>query len=201
VGGAQGICSEEHAYCTSSTGTRSISTSWLLEKHPSVADILIYLHLGDVTHQRRPLLPGNNHSNPNGVILYSTEWTHYAADLPAISFAFSGTFCLFPVYSEMHDKSMPSMKKVIGRSTFVCSAGYMLVALFGVWTFGSDIDTNPVTHQAVSVAFFCWCPQFCSRKVYIVRGARVHVPPTHLLLWYLTAPIGLADISQSSAPL
>ena len=29
----------------------------------------------------------------------------YASDLPAVAFAFSGTFCLFPVYKEMNDKS------------------------------------------------------------------------------------------------
>jgi len=106
----------------------------------------------------RPLLPGSNHSNPNGTILYSTDWESYAADLPAIAFAFSGTFCLFPVYREIHDKSLPNMKKVIGRSTFICAAGYMIVSLFGIWTFGKDIDVNPTTGKPASNYLYVFPP-------------------------------------------
>eukprot|EP00729_Bicosta_minor_P008648 gene8648-11159_t len=96
--------------------------------------------------------------NRIGTILYSTDWESYAADLPAIAFAFSGTFCLFPVYREIHDKSLPNMKKVIGRSTFICAAGYMIVSLFGIWTFGKDIDVNPTTGKPASNYLYVFPP-------------------------------------------
>jgi len=122
-------------------------------------ECIFWYMLHEKKSEFRPLLPNNPaHSNPNGTILYSTDWKSYAADLPAIAFAFSGTFCLFPVYREIHDKSLPNMKKVIGRSTFICAAGYMIVSLFGIWTFGKDIDVNPTTGKPASNYLYVFPP-------------------------------------------
>lgn len=98
--------------------------------------------------------PQGTHAFPGGsasrhtyepVILMSDDWRVYAADLPAVAFAFSGTFCLFPVYAEMTDKSYSNVKKTVGLSTLVCCAGYAVVAVVGVLTFGQSVDRNPLS--------------------------------------------------------
>jgi len=81
-------------------------------------------------------------SGDNRVILASDDWKIYAQDLPAVAFAFSGTFCLFPVYNEMNDKSFKNVKKAIGISSVVCGVGYASVALIGVLTFGKKVDQD-----------------------------------------------------------
>jgi len=94
-------------------------------------------------------------SGDNRVILASTDWKIYAQDLPAVAFAFSGTFCLFPVYNEMNDKSFKNVKKAIGISSVVCGVGYASVALIGVLTFGKkvDQDANDPTKEHYVITF------------------------------------------------
>ena len=59
--------------------------------------------------------PHGNHefTGHEAVHYVSDDWHVYAADLPAVAFAFSGTFCLFPVYKEMNDKTYPNVRKVV----------------------------------------------------------------------------------------
>jgi len=86
-----------------------------------------------------------------------------------VAFAFSGTFCLFPVFHEISDKSKRNMSKVIAASNVVCMVGYGAVALVGALTFGVDVDRDgynvtqtasnylyvfPPNHYAVSVLRF-----------------------------------------------
>jgi len=108
-------------------------------------------------------------SGDNLVTMASSDWKAYAGDLPAVAFAFSGTFVLFPVYAEMADKSFKNVKKAIGLSSIVCAVGYATVAVIGVLTFGNTVDTNqdtgkpaanflyvfPPNHYAVTFLSFC----------------------------------------------
>eukprot|EP00038_Savillea_parva_P017443 m.20292 g.20292 ORF g.20292 m.20292 type:complete len:483 (+) comp3778_c0_seq1:139-1587(+) len=93
-------------------------------------------------------------SGPNRVILASDNWEDYATDLPAVAFAFTSTFMLFPVYKEMNDQSLKSMKKTVAASTWVCAAGYMILAVIGVLTFGNEVDENIVTHKPSSLYIY-----------------------------------------------
>eukprot|EP00040_Diaphanoeca_grandis_P035635 m.224611 g.224611 ORF g.224611 m.224611 type:complete len:487 (-) comp33438_c0_seq2:75-1535(-) len=108
-------------------------------------------------------------SGENAIIMASDDWKAYAGNLPAVAFAFSGTFCLFPVYNEMTDKSLKNTKKAIGLSSIVCGVGYATVALIGVLTFGKRVDLNqasglaadnfldvfPPNHYVVTLLSFC----------------------------------------------
>lgn len=55
-------------------------------------------------------------------------FARYAQDLPAIAFVFSSTFCLFPVFRELKDKSPANTRKVVGHSTLLCCLGYQVRA-------------------------------------------------------------------------
>jgi amino acid permease len=81
----------------------------------------------------------------NAIQLFATDWQEYAANIPAIAFAFSSTFCLFPVYREITNKQ--DIKKAVSHSTLMILGGYVLVATIGVATFGKTLDIDAFTGQ------------------------------------------------------
>jgi amino acid permease len=81
-------------------------------------------------------------TGPKAPPLFGTDWHQYATDLPAIAFAFTGTFCLFPVFLEAKDKSYKGMDKSVLLSTLVCALGYQFVSVIGAFTFGRDIGQD-----------------------------------------------------------
>lgn len=87
----------------------------------------------------------NSFSGPNVIEMFGSDWKLYAADLPAVAFAFTGTFCLFPVFQESEDKSHARMEKVLGLSTIICCFGYQIVSIIGGLTFGVGIGHDPFT--------------------------------------------------------
>lgn len=85
------------------------------------------------------------------------EYHHQRAHSSSRSRYQATSFCT-NCFVQFHQWRHTTTLQVIGRSTFICAAGYMIVSLFGIWTFGKDIDVNPTTGKPASNYLYVFPP-------------------------------------------
>ncbi|KAL0224921.1 hypothetical protein RCL1_002833 [Eukaryota sp. TZLM3-RCL] len=133
--------------------------------------------------------------------------------IPIIGLAFSAHFSILRLYQELHHRSVKRMFKVVDRAVSISFLCYLLCAVFGYMSFGSDTPSNLITAyeegsflgvmsmtcMALVVAFSYPLLQFPIKQSVVLFsppkwGPHLHYPLTILL--FILSYIGSILISD-----
>eukprot|EP00039_Didymoeca_costata_P026049 m.14806 g.14806 ORF g.14806 m.14806 type:complete len:452 (-) comp5210_c0_seq1:130-1485(-) len=97
-------------------------------------------------------------TGPDVVPMFSGDWKQYASGSPAIAFAFTGVFCLFPVMESLRDQRRQTKSQVVWYSSLVCCVGYQVISVIGVLTFGKKVVHDDFTNTTAPNFLYVFPP-------------------------------------------